>query len=106
MAMTPVPPAPMLAATGPLPSDASAYCFEAKWDGARMLARCGHNVQLFSRHATNLTGVFQRSPAAFPKRYRVDRRSSTARSLPSTSGPGPRSSGSSAVCAPGAHPRT
>jgi bifunctional non-homologous end joining protein LigD len=34
MAMTPVPPAPMLAATGPLPSDASAYCFEAKWDGA------------------------------------------------------------------------
>ena len=33
MAMTPVPPAPMLAATGPLPSDASAYCFEAKWDG-------------------------------------------------------------------------
>ena len=34
VAMTPVPPAPMLAATGPLPSDASAYCFEAKWDGA------------------------------------------------------------------------
>ena len=58
MAMTPVPPAPMLAATGPLPSDASAYCFEAKWDGARMLARCGHNVQLFSRHATDLTTCF------------------------------------------------
>ena len=58
MAMTPVPPAPMLAATDPLPSDASAYCFEAKWDGARMLARCGHNVQLFSRHATNLTACF------------------------------------------------
>jgi bifunctional non-homologous end joining protein LigD len=56
--MTPVPPAPMLAATGPLPSDASAYCFEAKWDGARMLARCGQNVQLFSRHATNLTACF------------------------------------------------
>jgi ATP-dependent DNA ligase len=29
----PVPPAPMLASTGALPTDTSAYCYEVKWDG-------------------------------------------------------------------------
>ena len=51
----PVPPAPMLASTGALPTDTSAYCYEVKWDGIRALARCGQRVELFSRNANHLT---------------------------------------------------
>jgi bifunctional non-homologous end joining protein LigD len=36
----------------------SGYVFEAKWDGIRALARVDGTAELFSRHATNLTGCF------------------------------------------------
>lgn len=55
---TPVPPAPMLASAAAPPTDTSGYCFEAKWDGIRLLARCAERVELFSRQATNLTACF------------------------------------------------
>lgn len=48
----------MLASAAPPPADTTGYCFEAKWDGIRLLARCGERVELFSRQATNLTACF------------------------------------------------
>jgi bifunctional non-homologous end joining protein LigD len=48
----------MLATATTLPKDSSGYVFEAKWDGIRALARVDGTAQLFSRHATNLTGCF------------------------------------------------
>lgn len=48
----------MLASAAPPPADTTGYCFEAKWDGIRLLARCAERVELFSRHATNLTECF------------------------------------------------
>jgi ATP-dependent DNA ligase len=35
VAITPVPPAPMLATAAALPANSTGYCFEAKWDGER-----------------------------------------------------------------------
>lgn len=55
---TPLPPAPMLASAATPPADTDGYCFEAKWDGIRLLARCAERVELFSRQATNLTACF------------------------------------------------
>lgn len=48
----------MLASAAPPPADTTGYCFEAKWDGIRLLARCAERVELFSRQATNLTTCF------------------------------------------------
>lgn len=48
----------MLASATPPPADTTGYCFEAKWDGIRLLARCAQRVELFSRQATNLTACF------------------------------------------------
>jgi bifunctional non-homologous end joining protein LigD len=57
-AVTPFPPSPMLATAAALPRDSAGYVFEAKWDGIRALARVDGRAELFSRHATNLTGYF------------------------------------------------
>ncbi|MBZ4526692.1 non-homologous end-joining DNA ligase [Mycobacterium avium] len=48
----------MLASAAAPPTDTAGYCFEAKWDGIRLLARCAQRVELFSRHTTNLTARF------------------------------------------------
>ncbi|OBG75825.1 hypothetical protein A5700_23450 [Mycobacterium sp. E1214] len=48
----------MLASAAAPPADTAGYCFEAKWDGIRLLARCAERVELFSRQATNLTACF------------------------------------------------
>lgn len=48
----------MLASAGAPPTDTTGYCFEAKWDGIRLAARCADRVELFSRQATNLTACF------------------------------------------------
>ena len=53
----PVPPAPMLATAGPLPTS-DGFAFEPKWDGARCLARSAGTTQLFSRNANNLSTSF------------------------------------------------
>jgi bifunctional non-homologous end joining protein LigD len=55
---TPVPPGPMLATAATLPTNSAGYCFEAKWDGVRALARCDQRAELFSRNANNLTPCF------------------------------------------------
>ncbi|WP_255361786.1 hypothetical protein [Mycobacterium sp. 1274761.0] len=38
--------------------NSSGYCFEPKWDGVRAIARVDGRVELFSRHANNLTPGF------------------------------------------------
>jgi hypothetical protein len=56
----PVPPAPMLATAGPLPTSDD-FAFEPKWDGARVLSRtAGTTTQLFSRK--NWVGRTARCP--------------------------------------------
>ena len=54
----PVPPAPMLATAGPLPTSDD-FAFEPKWDGVRFLSRtAGTTTQLFSRNANNFSTSF------------------------------------------------
>jgi len=50
----PLPPSPMLASVAPLPKDATGYCAELKWDGARGLARVHTGAELYSRNGHNL----------------------------------------------------
>ena len=55
-----VPPAPMLAAVAPLPKDATGWCAELKWDGARGIAYAPHRdvFRLYSRRGNDLSGSF------------------------------------------------
>lgn len=54
---TPVPPAPMLATAGPVPTG-DGWAYEPKWDGARCACRTAGKTQLFSRNAINLSSSF------------------------------------------------
>ena len=54
---TPVPPAPMLATAGPVPTG-DGWAYEPKWDGARCACRTAGKTQLFSRNAISLCSSF------------------------------------------------
>src|SRR5688572_28556191 len=48
---------PMLATSGPLPTDEERWAFEPKWDGFRAIVhRDGRRLRILSRWGTDLTG--------------------------------------------------
>ena len=48
---------PMLATSGPLPTDHERWAFEPKWDGFRAIVHSdGHRVRIMSRRGTDLAG--------------------------------------------------
>jgi len=61
----PLPPAPMLATAGKLPTNAQGWVVEAKLDGCRCIARVyGEGAQLFSRPGNQLSTRFPEITAA------------------------------------------